>query len=312
MKHLKQLVLQISNWRYAFRISKDETCAKERDQANIIRLVHSVEKGLCLERPRLGFGAQKIKELMALCHAYADRFGKDAFCLKMARDALKQYVAYHQEKNYNGAIMAFLEQELKLFLDEPTDVVYGGTLKMVKQENLSFKTLEDFFASRHSVRDYQQRDVPDEEIMEAIRAAQWAPSACNRQAVRAYVLTSEKLCHLYDGNLSGIGGFAENANKFILITGKLSAYSMGEYNQHIVSAGIFSSYLLLALHSKGIGACMVQRSLHCSKQWKKIAKSCGIPKDELLVLMISVGYLKDEYSVPVSKRFPTENIAKTI
>ena len=112
--------------------------------------------------------------------------------------------------------------------------------------------------------------------------------------------------------MTGIGGFAQSANKFILITGKLSAYDTGESNQHIVSAGIFAAYLIEALFSQNIGSCMVQRPLYFSKQWENIAQKIGVPEDERLVLMIAIGHMKDEYVVPVSKRFPTDYILKFI
>ena len=172
--------------------------------------------------------------------------------------------------------------------------------------------MERFFASRHSIRDFEEKEVSNDTIYRAVQAAQMAPSACNRQAVRAYVLSPEKLCQLYGGDLEGIGGFAQNASKFILITGQLSAYQPGEYNQYIVSASIFGTYLMQALLTQNIGSCIVQRPLYFSKQWEKIANEIGIPADERLVFMMAIGYMKPVCAVPVSKRFPTEQILKFI
>ena len=39
---------------------------------------------------------------------------------------------------------------------------------------------------------------------------------------------------------------------------------------------------------------------------EKIAQEIGVPEDERLVLMIAIGYMKEECRVPVSKHFPTE------
>lgn len=287
---------------------------KNRQTADIIRLTHAIEKGLCLEEPRLGFGAAKLNKLFSLCREYANAFGCDEFCLKMARDAVKAYIAFHKEKEYQSEAFAQICAEYDAFpcKDTGEQEVYGGTLHIQNKCELSIEQLETFFADRHSIRDFVRKEVDDEIIMRAVRAAQYAPSACNRQAVRAYVLSSKQLCQLYGSNLEGVGGFAENADKFILITGQLSAYNQGEYNQHIVSASIFATYLMQALFAQNIGTCIVQRPLYYFKQWDQIAKAIGAPEDERLVFMIAVGHMKEEYTVPVSKRFPPEQVVKFI
>lgn len=292
-------------------LSSDEF-KKERQTADIIRLLHSIEKGLCIENPRLGFGVAKLNKLFALCTSYADEFGNEEFCLKMARDAIAEYIEFHKVKGYQSDDFTKICELFAMFpckhMNESEK--FGGTLRIKNDCKLSIYQLEDFFVNRHSIRDFSDEDVSDEEIMRAIRIAQYAPSACNRQAVRAYVLPSNRICEFYKNDLSGIGGFAENANKFILITGKISAYDKGEYNQHIVSASIFATYLVEALFAQKIGACMVQRPLYYSTHWGNIAETIGVPKDERLVLMIAVGKMKDECIVPMSKRFPVENIVK--
>lgn len=287
---------------------------KERQTAAIIRLVHAIEKGLCIENPRLGFGAAKLNKLFALCSAYAAAFGNEEFCLKMARDAVRAYIDFHKQKGYQSEEFTKICEAYAAFPcpEDDGSEVFGGVLHVKHECAVSMEQLERFFAQRHSIRDFTGEEVTQEEIVRAVRAAQYAPSACNRQAVRAYVVPSSKICELYQNNLSGIGGFAENADKFILITGQLSAYDQGEFNQHIVSASIFATYLIEALFAQKIGSCMVQRPLYHSTQWERMAKLLGIPGDERLVLMIAVGKIKDEYLAPVSKRFPAEHIVKFV
>ena len=292
---------------------------KERQFADIIRRVHSIEKGLCIENPRMGFGIAKLNSLFELCKSHASEFGNDDYCLKMARDAIGAYIEFHNERGYTSDDFKKICEAYADFpckKDTEDETVYGGALDIKHSCRISIDELEKFFSDRHSIRCFTDEEVTETEITRAVRAAQYAPSACNRQGVRSYVLSSAKLCELYKkyykNDLSGIGGFAENTDKFILITGKLSAYSSSEAYQHIVSASIFSTYLIEALFSMGIGSCMVQRPLYHSPQWDDVAKEIGIPEDERLVLMIAVGKVKDEYKVPVSKRLPTEQILSFI
>lgn len=311
--NLPLYALSIRDRKKTLEILKSEAYEQERQTAAIIRIVHSIEKGLCLENPRLGFGVQKLNKLFALCDRYAV-YGTDSFCLKMARDVIREYIAYHNEKGYTGDDFVSICEKYAAFpcKESGESEIFGGTMQISGTCDMTIDALERFFADRHSIRDFAGTEVSREAILRAIRAAQCAPSACNRQAVRAYVLPSAKVCEFYADDLNGIGGFAESADKFIFITGKVSAYDRGEYNQHIVSASIFATYLIEALFAQGIGSCMVQRPLGYSTKWNTIAEKLDVPMDERLVLMIAIGNLKDEYKVPVSKRFPCEHIVKFV
>lgn len=287
---------------------------KERKTSAIIRLVHSIEKGLCLENPRAGFGMAKLEKLFMLCRSYADAFGADEFCLMMARDVVKAYIDFHQALGHKSDDYTKVCEAYASFpvAETASEEIYGGVVRIKNKSELTIGQLEKFFADRHSIRDFDGSEVPKEKILKAIHAAQYAPSACNRQAVRVYVLPSQMICRFYEKDLAGIGGFAQNADKFILITGKLSAYDEGEHDQHIVSASIFAAYLVEALFAQNIGSCLIQRPLYYSKQWQQIAREIHVPEDERLVLMIAIGNMKDEYMAPVSKRFPTEHIVKFV
>ena len=262
LNDLSSYALLVRDRKRTIDILRTANFEKERKTATIIRLVHAIEKGLCLEKPRLGFGIAKLNNLFSLCHEYAEAFGCDQFCLKMARDAIKAYIAFHKEKGFQSELFTQVCDNYEAFPCEETgeQEIFGGAVHIKNKCELSIEQIETFFADRHSIRDFAQEEVADDAILRAVRAAQYAPSACNRQAVRAYVLPSEKLHRLYGGNMEGIGGFAENANKFILITGQLSAYTPGEHNQYIVSASIFATYLMQALFAQNIGTCIVQRT----------------------------------------------------
>ena len=163
---------------------------RERQEADIMRLVHSIEKGLCLENPRLGFGVTKLNNLFALCDTHAELFGRNEFCLKMARDVIKTYIDFHKDRGYQSDEFSSVCDAYASFPCESTeeDEVFGGVVRINNKSELNIEQIEAFFADRHSVRDFADKEVPAEVITRAVRAAQYAPSACNRQAVSAYVL----------------------------------------------------------------------------------------------------------------------------
>ena len=170
--------------------------------------------------------------------------------------------------------------------------------------------IEKLFNTRHSIRQFSNEPVSKELISKAIELAQKAPSACNRQAVRVYATDLDRFMEIYPNNLQGVGGFIENCDKVLLITGKISPYEEYEYKQFIVSAGIFAGYLTMALHSLGLGACVVQRSLRPEANWIDFCKHNNIPEDEQLICLVIAGNMKDETIVPFSYRFDTENILR--
>ena len=270
--------------------------------AELIRNTHSIEKGLSIEEPRLGFGHQKQEEMLSQIETLmkaGDAYDREV--CKMALGALEAYLAFHKEKGYSDDFC----EKLQKFVEEhklPDASEYGGILS-VRKEELSFDipAIENFISTRHSIRDFDGTEVDDETIRKALVLAQRAPSACNRQGVRAYVLSAEK-SREYAKDLSGIGGFAESAGRFIMITGKRSSYRVNENNQYIVSAAIYAAYLSLTLHLYGLGACVVQRPVVWTSIWEEKRTALGIAEDEQLICLLAVGNLKEEFRVPLSHR----------
>lgn len=52
---------------------------------------------------------------------------------------------------------------------------------------------------------------------------------------------------MFAKHLTGIDGFAEKVDRFVLITGKTSTYRIDEINQYIISESIYAAYLSLTL-----------------------------------------------------------------
>ncbi len=288
---------------------------KDRLTGRIVRYVHSIEKGLVIESPRPEFGYTKIKAIYEWIQEYLKLENIDKTCVYMAADALSAYCKYHDSLNISSEKLDEIRQiaaelgEIKE-KDKATGV-FGGTL-VINKDEMCFDSaeVERFFKTRHSVRQFNKEPVSDELIHKAVELAQTAPSACNRQAVRTYVIDARKFMETYPAKLDGIGGFVESCDKIILVTGKLSPYEEAEYKQFIVSAGIFAGYLSLALHGLGLGACVVQRPLRPSKEWIEFCRMYSIPIDEQIVCMLTVGQLKEQTPVPLSKRFDTDAILK--
>lgn len=282
----------------------------DRLAAELIRNTHSIEKGLSIESPRLGFGQAKLEKMMKMIETLSGQESNyyEEVCI-MALGAANAYCDFHDENQYADDFI----KKLRIFLSKYCKDSYknkGGILTL-KKEEMSFNILEieKFFNSRHSIREFAKSAVDDEAIIKALQLAYTSPSACNRQAVRTYVL-SGKNKEKFAEKLSGIGGFANDVDKYILVCAKLSSYRLEEINQYIVSASMYAAYLSLTLHLYGIGACVIQRPVLWNKEWESMKKVYGIKKDEQIICALAIGNMKDICKVPVSHRIDFQEMSK--
>ena len=239
---------------------------KTRIEAEIVRNVHSIEKGLSIKCPRAGFGVKKINEMFSLIDEYL-KLTEEKTVLFFVTDAVSEYLEYQKSVGFESEDIRIIEEKNEKLKEKigSCDEVCGGTVTFNRNDiPFTYGNVESLFNTRHSIREFSGEAVPEELLSKAIALAQRAPSACNRQAVRVYSISAKDYINAI-GNMDGIGGFAEDVDRFLLITGVKSAYRRGEKNQFIVSASMFASYLTLSLHSLGIGACTVQHSLYPSK-----------------------------------------------
>lgn len=286
---------------------------KTRIEAEIVRNVHSIEKGLSIKCPRAGFGVKKINEMFSLIDEYL-KLTEEKTVLFFVTDAVSEYLEYQKSVGFESEDIRIIEEKNEKLKEKigSCDEVCGGTVTFNRNDiPFTYGNVESLFNTRHSIREFSGEAVPEELLSKAIALAQRAPSACNRQAVRVYSISAKDYINAI-GNMDGIGGFAEDVDRFLLITGVKSAYRRGEKNQFIVSASMFASYLTLSLHSLGIGACTVQHSLYPSKAFSEFRRKYGISEDEQTVVTLGIGMMKDDVKVPVSKRYPIEKIYRNL
>ena len=314
MSKIKETLMILRHIQHNDKILKDEKYLSHRLEAEIIRNVHSIEKGLSLEQPKKLFGIKKINAMLKYMEQYSKLSDISEVVMRMAADAMNAYFSFHGDKDYPELIPLKNNADvyIKQYSDDNSVIRDGGVVQtsFVSREE-DYQNLLSLANQRHSIRDFSGDSVPMDKLKKALEIAQRAPSACNRQGVRAYVISGEnKNC--LNGWLEGTGGFSDSVDKYILITGRLTTYRKDEPFQYIVSASIFAGYLALALQSVGIGACIIQRPVLYNNQWVDVAKKLNIPEDEQAVLMIGTGMPKDEYTVPVSKRLPYDEQIKEL
>lgn len=163
--------------------------------------------------------------------------------------------------------------------------------------------------ARYSVRKYEDRKVSREDMQKILEAANAAPTACNYQPQRIYVVESEEGIAKLNSTCKCIFG----AKTVLMFT-----YNTDEEWKNPLENGIRSGVedvSIVATHAMmeawdlGIGSCWVNYFSN-----SEIEKAFNIPENEKLVLLLPMGYTAAD-SVPVemhSKCRPIEETVKFI
>lgn len=272
-------------------------------ESRILRQTHIIEKGLSLSNPRKGFGIPKIFDLFGMLDNYIENgYPTDSIPFQNALFVVKKYIDVQKKMGYTNQKLEDRAADFQKYEGEVFEAGIAHTTldELQKQINGSFP---EFFNSRHSVRQFSDKEINVADLEKAVQLAMKAPTACNRQACRVYYYaskeTNDKLGELIAGNT----GFADEVKHYLVVTADMSAfYDSFERNQIYIETGFFSMALVEALHYYGIGSCVLQNGEFTAKN-KEFKKICGnIPESERITLFIAVGNYKDEFNYAVSKR----------
>lgn len=263
----------------------------------ILQTAHRLEKGLCIRNPRSGWGFDKAETLADLIAAEKNKNTPDQTAIQIGEAVLAAYIDAKEKLPDEKEKLDSLKQKIACNnLSVNLDAVHGGTILMQKKDMIQAQAVEQLFLTRHSVRDYDDTPVDNKKLERAVSLALRAPSACNRQASQIYVITGEDRKKAEADN-------EYNADKYLIITGNMNAFTLSEFNDWIVSTSVFCGYLSLALHAEGIGSCIFRKNLmKKTKYTERIRKLCHIPNDEQIILEMAIGNYKPEFAVPVSFR----------
>ena len=279
-------------------------------EAKIRRQMHIIEKGMSLSNPRIGFGQEKIKVLFEYMDEYIKLgYGDKSNIISQAVGTLKAYLAFFRPEGYTNEQLA---QKIETYTVYNENQECGiKVLRLEELKKAQHGEFPEFFLSRHSIRQFLEKEVELSVIKKAVAIAMNSPSACNRQSAKVYVYLEKEINDIIGQNLlEGSGGFCQEVNKYLVITGDCMAFTDSyERNQCIIDASLFAMNLVLALHYYGVGSCLLQASERKKLNTKR-HKLLDIPNNERIVLVIAIGYYKDEFRVAQSQRKDIEEYLK--
>lgn len=157
----------------------------------------------------------------------------------------------------------------------------------------------EIIRKRRSVRDYLDKPVEKEKILQCLEAARLSPSACNAQPWKFIVVDEpelkHRLCEAAFGGIYKLNRFAQKAPILIVVVSEKEKFlaKIGGYlrntDYYLIDIGIACEHLILQAQEFGLGTCWLG--------WfdeKQVKETLNIPKDKKVDILISLGYPKEE------------------
>jgi nitroreductase len=166
--------------------------------------------------------------------------------------------------------------------------------------------LMEAIKTRRSVRNFEPKDVTDEQVNQILEAVQWAQSWANTQCWEVIVVqnpeTKAKLQETLPKTNPAFKAMTEAPVIFVLC-GKLqtSGYYKGQVTTKfgdwfMFDIGIAAQNLCLRVHDLGLGSVIVGLFDH-----NKAKEVLGVPEGYEVVVMIPIGYPAKVPSAPKRK-----------
>ena len=166
--------------------------------------------------------------------------------------------------------------------------------------------LSKVIKERYSVRKYKPDMIWDDELNKILEAGMLAPTGCNYQPQRIYVLKSEEA----NAKIRSLTRCAFDAPVVLLIALDDNAdwknpYEAG-YRAGIQDVSIVADHMMLTAWDIGIGSCWVN-----AFRPSDVKEAFGLPENETPVLLLPLGY-PAENSKPAKLHSESKDMSEII
>lgn len=277
----------------------------EKVNYKAVKIYHRLEKSLSFRVRNKTSGWAAANDLVFFLKKNKPLNENSGFQEKVALKVLSDFVS-------GADIATGKHREVESFLNNNRHLAHdvGGVIDY-RAETLKSGVLEDpenFFFSRYSVRDFSSVKVSPDQIKRVINLSLKTPSVCSRQAWHVYHIDNRDFIDEALKYQNGNRGFGHEIPCLLIITADLKAFdTAAERYQHWIDGGMFSMSIVMALHSLGIGSCCLNWSKGPIDDMR-FRKKVAIKPSHTILMMLAVGYPKDDLKVCYSARRPSEEI----
>ncbi|HFU3962882.1 nitroreductase family protein [Streptococcus suis] len=282
----------------------DGACTDEKQfEASITRLYHTVEKGLSYLEYRPGFGKENVEALVKSMEQYSKQYSVGKFFYQTAFSVLNEYVRKNAEHGIEN-------KELSKRISALPGVANGagGAVKFIplSAEELSKASYKEFVETRHSIRHFSDKPVELERVENAVKLAQYTPSACNRQGWKTYIVKDKAVISEILKNQNGNRGFGQEFDKILIIVGDLRCFNRDrEVFQVYIDGGMYAMRLLDSLYYERIASVPLSAAL-TKEQEENVRMLLRLNPAEVLIMFVGIGNYPDKCQTARSERKPAE------
>jgi len=276
------------------------------------RNVHRLEKGMLMRPRRVPFGLNYIAETVD-AYAKAVRAGIERNELAWAHDVLSEYMNITPE---HPAI-----EPLREVVRHCSDATHASPLSTDMESaripyrrldsdapNIAYEEFLRLTRYRRSVRWYLQQKVPRELIDNAIEAAAYSPTACNRLPYEFRIFDDPALVERAIRLPMGTSGFSHQVPAVAVVVGK-QRYYFNERDRHLIyidgSLAIMS--FVYALEVQGLASCCINWP-DVEDLEQKMASFLGLADDERPIMLVAFGYPDPSGMVANSTKKPLSSL----
>ena len=164
----------------------------------------------------------------------------------------------------------------------------------------------DLAKSRYSVRAFSDKKVESEKLDIILETARVAPTACNNQPQKIYVLQSESAIE----KLKEVSKFVFGAKTVIMITSDKNCEWKNpftdKYHTGEIDCSIVCTHMMLQAWELGIGSCWVGYF-----DPDLIARKFNLPKNEQVIALLPIGYPADG-SKPANGHYASKTLNEMV
>jgi len=274
----------------------------EKKESEITLRYHSLEKGFLYKPIKYRFAREKVTQLHILFKDDEVLRNTNRAHIQSAIANLINYYEIHQESNVD--ISSYFSKENYLF--------YKGILVNPLKSTKSH-TFESYFSntdgdfnqfsnSRCSVRNFTGEKIAVEKLKKVVNLANNAPSVCNRQPIKLYLVENKNLIDKIFEIQGGLKGYSSELSQMIIVSCDRSYfYSVGERNQLYIDGGIYLMNLLYALHYYQIAACPAHWGMPVGAD-KKMRELLKLPETLQIICLVAIGVPTDNFMTTLSLR----------
>lgn len=290
-------------WSHAFGLRQDAHASVAGLMGRLTALSHGLEKGLSHFERKSVFGVQYVDAIASLIKASPDvREIHEHERFPWILGTLKEWHEHHQS---GAGVPAATLQACREVLSQAAGCPALAAAHRKTREAVQQAAKGDFrqmALSRHSIRDFTDREVENGLIETAAELALRSPSACNRQSVRVVCLSKglqmDAALELQNGNK----GFREKISKLLIVGFDTRGYlAEHERNLGYVDAGLFLMSLVHALHYQGLGTCCLNWAVNAHTD-RALHERVGLPDHLNVACLLAVGHLPEVVQLAASHR----------